>query len=131
MSVLRLRAMALAIPTLAAACAGNPQPETATRTEDQTAIVQVTNNNWADMVIYVVRGGARFRLGTAPSLSTVELNLPRSLVDGTGEVELAADPVGSDRVFRTGPIHVAAGQLIELTLQNHLQISYFSVWDRS
>ena len=128
MGVLRLRATILAVLLLLAACAANSGPDGAgTATGNRAAEVQVTNNNWSDMVIYVVRGGSRFRLGRVSSLSTAEFKIPGALVGQ--DVRLTADPVGLERPFRTEPIRVSPGQRVEFTVQNHLSISHYSVWD--
>ena len=127
MSLFR-RAMVLALTVPLFGCAGRIGPQ-AGPVSDQTALVRVTNNNWSDVIIYVLKGGTRTRLGRVPSLSTVELRLPRTIVGIGSDFQIAADPVGPEQAFRTGPIHVEHGQWVEFTVQNHLEISYYSIWD--
>jgi hypothetical protein len=128
MSLFR-RALLLAVTLPLVSCAGRASPETAGPARDGIALVRVTNNNWSDMIIYVLKGGTRTRLGRVPSLSTVELKLPRTIVGIGSEFEIAADPVGPEQAFRTGSIHVEPGQWVEFTIQNHLEVSYYSIWD--
>src|SRR5262249_3229502 len=41
-----------------------------------TATVYVQNDNWMDVVVYAVRGGARFRLGQVTSVQSAVFELP-------------------------------------------------------
>lgn len=95
---------------------------------ERAALVQVTNNNWADMVVYAVRGSSRHRLGTVTSMQTERFPLPRSLSLNTGSIALLADPVGSTSTYSTGPIHVVPGQVVDFTIQNNIRISSYAVW---
>lgn len=94
---------------------------------DRTAI-RVTNNNWADMTIYVERSGLKRRLGTVTSQSTQTFDVPRHLVESTGPVHLVADPIGSSRLFASPPLLISAGQTAEWKLENSLALS--SIWIR-
>lgn len=116
----------LAISVSAAACAGAGSskklaPELMTR-------VEVTNNNWSDMVVYAVRNGMRIRLGTVTSMQTQRFRLPETMSGSGTPVSLVADPIGSQDVYQTGRITFMPGQRITLQIQNHLAISSYAVW---
>ncbi len=95
------------------------------------ATVRVTNNNWADMNVYLVRGTARFRLGTVSSMSTQIFRVPAGAMGGVGGLRLLADPIGSSNGFLTPAVHVSAGERVDFDIQNQLPISSVSVWGRS
>lgn len=92
--------------------------------------VAVSNHNWSDMVIYAVRAGTRYRLGMVTTNETRRFRLPRGLEMAGADLRLVADPVGGFDAYESGAIHVAPGQTIELSLENHLAISSISVWNR-
>ena len=94
--------------------------------ESQTTL-HVDNGNWAEMTIYVMRGVARTRLGSVRGMSKADFRITDTMVNGLGEVRIIADPVGSERTYVSGIIHVVPGSRVDLKLQSHLPISYFSV----
>jgi hypothetical protein len=49
-----------------------------------TTVVEVTNNNWATMVVYVLRPGARIRLGMVNSQRTERFTVPPAVVPTAG-----------------------------------------------
>jgi hypothetical protein len=90
--------------------------------------IEVTNHNWADMRVYVVRSGTRFRLGTVSSMGTQIFQLPRTLSVSTSGLQLIADPIGSREMYMTQTLNIAPGQLVRFKVENHLAISSVSVW---
>lgn len=123
---------ALATALLLTACApgvaqtGSSGPSTM---RDE-ATVKVANQNWSDMVIYVVRSGQRIRLGEVTSMTARTFRMPRTILGSAGSVSLVADPIGSMHEHVTDRIHVAPGQEIEFRIENHLSISSIAVWNR-
>jgi hypothetical protein len=92
-----------------------------------TSFVEVTNSNWLDVVVYRVRSGVRWRLGTVRGLSTATFHIPRQDVLSGGGLRLMADPIGSREVYMSERIVVAPGQRVELTVAPRLSHSYFAV----
>jgi hypothetical protein len=92
------------------------------------ATVEVENNNWADMTVYVLRGGSRVRLGMVTSMGKSVFRIPASLLNTSGDVRLLADPVGSRDTYTTPIIQVNPGERIEFNIENHVAISNVSVW---
>jgi hypothetical protein len=110
-------------PTGHRSAAASPQPEMRT-------VVDVRNHHWSDMVIYAVQSDHRQRLGLVNSMSAARLTFPPAL-DGTGtKVRLLADPIGANEQFSTDPIRVSPGQRVEFTIENHLAISNYAIWNR-
>lgn len=89
----------------------------------------VHNDFWLDVVIYVARSGARFRIGTVPGLGTETFRLSSALVP-TQTVQLLADPIGQSEGYLTDMINASPGQRIELKLGSTLNMSSFAVWSR-
>jgi hypothetical protein len=121
---------ASAIAMMMAACASGGGPKQATDEAGFAggrAEVIVQNSNWSDMNVFAVRGGSRVRLGTATSMGRERFRLPRYLVEGTGGLQLIADPIGSRDVFFSQPILISPGQRVEWKLENNLALSSFSV----
>lgn len=112
-------------------CATAPEVRAPLPGRESAVVVAVTNENWADMSVYVVQGGSRFRLGAVTSMATERFRLPRHMVAGpSGGIQLMADAIGSATVYRTEPILVSRGQWIEFIIQNAINFSSYSVRNR-
>ncbi|HEX2093174.1 MAG TPA: hypothetical protein VHG28_12265 [Longimicrobiaceae bacterium] len=105
--------------------ADEPAPAPARR---EHATVRVTNNNWSNMTVYVVRGTSRFRLGMVTSMTTAVFRLPMVHLAGASGVRLLADPIGSTQTYLTPVLYVSGGERVDFEIQNHLPISSVSVW---
>lgn len=95
-------------------CAGRSQqtgPDPA-----ESAMVQVQNQGFSDMVVYVVNGGQRIRLGLATGNSTKTFDIPRHLVRGGGTIRFLADPVGGNRTPVSEEMTVQPGDIVTLTI---------------
>ena len=88
--------------------------------------LRVTNSNWSDVRIYVVRGAMSLRLGTVTSNSTVDFTIPVDYLSGAGTVTLVADPVAG-RPWTTPLPAISAGDEFELVVENLLQYSHLMV----
>jgi hypothetical protein len=130
MTTLRTLTAAAALLLTTTACSTTAaRPNAGPLPPAQATSVEVTNNNWSDMVVYAVRSGVRQRLGTVTSMTTERLEISRALALPGADLYLVADPIGGSEGFNTGRIMVSPGQRIELTIQNHLAISNYSVWE--
>jgi hypothetical protein len=98
---------------LVSACAGRSQdagPEPA-----ESAMVEVRNQGFSDMVVYAVNGGQRIRLGLATGNSTKTFTIPRHLVRG-GTIRFLADPIGGNRSPVSEEMVVQPGDVVTLTI---------------
>lgn len=127
MKALRTFMVAAATAATLGACAPAAEQAELGTPETRTTLV-VENNNWQEMVIYLVRGSLRSRIGSVPSLSTGKFTIPVSLTGGFGDLRVMADPIGSTRTYTSPVINIVPGSQVELTLQNNLAVSYFSVY---
>lgn len=112
----------------AAACAsgeGTPSPEKA---PGRTAVVEVANNGFADVTVYVVQSGMRRRLGTVTGLSRQRFLLPRP-PHQAADMYLLADPVGGARGYLSPAVRVRPGDAVDLRLHSTLSMSSVSVWE--
>src|SRR5260370_14579853 len=116
MTLARLLAIAgcAAYPLATAACA---RPRAAAQSTPQPApevrvpvTLRVTNSNWSDVRIYLVRGAMWVRLGIVTTNSTVEFSIPVDLVTQAGNHTLVAEPLAGSRSPDTPPPHLTHGE---------------------
>jgi hypothetical protein len=106
-------------------------------TADQTATpaadprspttLRVTNSNWSDVRIYLVRGTMWMRLGTVTTNNTVEFTIPGDFLSGASSVTLVAEPVAGRTPWTTPLPAVSEGDEFELVVENFLQYSHLVV----
>jgi hypothetical protein len=94
---------------------------------DETVQIEVTNNNWSDMTVYVWHGSTRRRLGIVTTGNTGRFRLPVRLVMMYG-LRLEADPIGGSRSYRSQSIQVHGGERVVVSIENRLVLS--SLWVR-
>ena len=115
-----LKPLTLLFPVLLA-CAGSGNeaggdPDPLTGNEEVRVVVR--NNATWDATIYVLRSGSiRTRVGTARSLSTTTLTLPRNVVSGLTEVRFVVDWIGRPRDSASQRIVAQPGDVIELDIR--------------
>lgn len=71
--------------------------------------IEVDNQGFNDMTVYVINGGARTRLGIAPGNRKTTLTIPAYLVGVTTFMRFFADPIGGNRTPVTEEIDVSPG----------------------
>src|SRR5437773_12170834 len=80
-------------------------------------LLRVTNSNWSDVRIYLVRGTMWMRLGTVTTNSTAEFTIPGDFLSGATTVTLVADPVGAHKPWSTPLPSIAEGDAFELVVE--------------
>ncbi|MEZ4699267.1 MAG: hypothetical protein R2834_02970 [Rhodothermales bacterium] len=95
-----------------AGCAKKPFDRDAT---PETS-VEVQNNNFYDMNLYIVRAGQRTRLGFINSGQTRTFRIPVYLAEGSTRIQFLADPVGGNRTPTTQEIFVTPGETVRLVI---------------
>ncbi|HEX9756150.1 MAG TPA: hypothetical protein VGA42_10615 [Gemmatimonadales bacterium] len=80
------------------------------------AYVEVRNQAFLDMTIYLMRSGARYRLGTVSGNSTAVFEIPRNFVNPGLPIAFLADPIGSQVTPYSQEIPVSPGDTIVLTI---------------
>ena len=119
---------------LLAACAGHPAtssptpvPPTASAGTDSRIRVQINNQNFNDMNVYLLDRGTPVLLGAANGLAQTTLLLPRNATANGGRITLLADPFGISRPIRTQELLVAPGEQVYWTIGADRAGSYASV----
>lgn len=129
MHIIRNRLAALGAALVALSCSSGARSTQLSAAEVGDLSLTVTNENWLDMAIYVVRGDSRFRIGEAVGNTTARLRIPGSYIVGW-TVQLMADPVGSTDTYTTDAIPVAPGEHLQLTVAPRMRMSSYAVWVR-
>ena len=118
-----LRAGLIALMGLSTACgasrstvASGPEPSS------NEIPVQIDNQNFNDMEIYVVKNGQRLLIGQAGGLTKTTLTI-RNVARGGGRVRLLAEPIGGARPIATPTLVVPPGQSIFWTIGSDLTTS--------
>ena len=87
----------------------------------------VVNHNWLDVAVYLVRGTARERIGTATAASTTQFVFPMRRLGAGGDFRLLADPVGGRRTFTSESLHGTDGDIVTWTLEDNLSRSTVTI----
>jgi hypothetical protein len=71
--------------------------------------IDVQNQDFNDMRVYVIANGARTRLGIAYGNKTTVLTIPDYLLTGTTFLRFVCDPIGGNRTPVTEEVDVTPG----------------------
>src|SRR5947209_8649084 len=105
-------ATVIAAVVVAAACSRFNRPQDYDEEANDPITVQVKNENFLDMNVYVVASGMSRRLGFVSGNNSATFSFPFSTAR-SGGVMLTATPVGGGGQARTGSLNVGPGQVIE------------------
>lgn len=131
MPMLRSTLLALAFLWASAACTTSSGARHAPRgaaIDAEKATLSVTNNNWSNVTVFLVRGGQRVRMGMVTTMRTARFVIPKVFLRAAGDVRILVDPIGSSDSFQSSGFHVRPGQEVEFVVQNHLATSSVSIW---
>ena len=81
-----------------------------------TTTIDVQNNDFNDMRVYVVVNGQRTRLGIAPGLKTTVLTIPPYLVFSGSTLRFVGDPIGGHRTPVSEEIDVSPGDQLQMVI---------------
>ena len=112
---MRVRILAASIVLFVAGCTGFRRGSNAID-PNQPTVVQVDNQGFLDMAVYVVRSSQRIRLGTATGNSKSSFRVPAGIVSGLTPLRFIADPIGGTRASVSEEITVAPGDTVGLTI---------------
>ena len=109
-----MRGKIVAVLLLSAACgprvnAERPEPRPKTT-------VQVRNQNFQDMNVFLLSAGQRIRLGMVTGLSTQVFTLPEDIVRVSAQLQFELHPIGGRRNPISETITVMPGDQIVLTI---------------
>ena len=92
---------------------------------DESAVISVDNQYFGEMIIYILEGTARTRIGTVAALSTATLAVPDQLIGMN--VQLQANPLSPGVGFTSQHLLIAPGSTVALRLASELPLSDVSV----
>jgi hypothetical protein len=93
---------------------------------DDAVRLRVTNNNFADMDVFVIQGGMQMRLGFVPGESAVSFALPHAVRSGA-PVRIVAVPIGGQGFASSDPLTIFGGETVTFTIQPELALSFAMV----
>jgi len=105
----------LALALLTAGCAHH-SASSATPEPEQKTTVQVRNQNFSDMNVFVLGAGQRVRLGFVTGLSTQTFTLPADIVRISPQIQFEIHPIGANRNPISETITVIPGDQVTLTI---------------
>ena len=116
----------LLVVSLVTACHSRPDLESQGPADGVP--IEISNHNWSDVIIYVVRDGYQSRLGVATAASASSFVLPRYMLGQAGELQLFGHPIGAQGSAMTETVIVQPGQWVEWTLESDLGRSAIGVF---
>ena len=78
--------------------------------------VQVDNQNFSDMNVYLVSGGARWLVGNVAGMTRATLTVPASLAPADQRVRFRAQTIGGRGTTTTPTLIVPPGQQVYWTI---------------
>lgn len=87
-----------------------------TRIAAPRTVLEVDNQGFTDMTMYVVNAGQRVRLGLSTGKTSASFTIPPAVVGSGRELQFLADPVGSSRTAITEQMYVRAGETVNLVI---------------
>jgi hypothetical protein len=106
-----------------------PEPEdiaTAYMGDDLT--LEVANNNWSDVIIYLVHDGRRNRFTQVTAARSTSIAIPARYVSSNGSVQIVAHRIGGNDAYVSPVVSVRMGHTVALTLESSLARSTVGVW---
>ncbi len=115
----RLWALVPALTFLTVAACSHGHSGTVSPIEYPPVRVEVTNNHGLPVEIYAVGSGITQRLGMVNPGMSEHFNLPRGMI-GSGSVELQARLTYSPTMFRSGPLLISPGAIVDFIVTAQL-----------
>lgn len=113
---MKIHSITLSLLLLAAVACVGMGGGTGNADPNQPTVVQVDNQGFSDMTVYVVRNSQRVRLGIATGNSKTNFTLPSGVAGGLASLRFIANPIGGRRNSISEEITVAPGDTVVLTI---------------
>ena len=111
----------------AAACRHKGDP-TIAPDPNMPVLVEVENHFQGDVVIYLLRGSQKERLGLVTALSNAAFTFPYRRLGSTGSSRLLAYPIAGSSAETSDPLNIQEGQSVKWTLEGDLSRSSLVVY---
>lgn len=112
------------------ACGGRQEPRFLSNRApggDREIRVEVVNDNFLDMGIFVMEGSTNFRLGDVTGKSSANFSLDLDMISPSTGLRLLADPVGSRDAYLSDPVTVNPGTIVVFNIAPALSQSYVTL----
>jgi hypothetical protein len=93
-----------------------------------SAVLMVENHHFTDVVVYLINGGQRMRVGMVRSVGSKTFEIPQRMIGRLGSFHLLADPIGEPRILDSGVISMRPGVRVEWVLESSLETSSVAVY---
>lgn len=123
---------AAVVALILSACTGPPAPRflIGTGKESRDIRIEVVNDNYADMGIFVIGEASNLRLGDVTGKNTATFILNPDQISPSLGLRLLADPVGSRNAFLSDAVVAGPGSIVVLNLSPALAQSYITLRSR-
>jgi hypothetical protein len=101
--------------------------QTSAATSNTPVELEVENHNWSDIVVYLVRGTQRQRLGMVNALSNTVFTFPYRRLGSSGDARFSAHAIGGGG-YTSESVLVQPGQMLKWTLESDLSRSSLAVY---
>jgi hypothetical protein len=91
-------------------------------------MLEVDNNNWSDMVIYMVHDGTRTRFTLVTGSRSTAVVIPPRFISSNGNVQIIVHRIGGNDDYVSPVVSVRLGKTVALTLEPVLAHSTVGVW---
>jgi hypothetical protein len=112
-----------------AACTGPPAPRFLIGSGEASRDIRidVVNDNYADMTVYVVRESSNLRLGDVVGKNSRSFTLDPDQISPSRGLQLLADPIGSRSTFTSEAITADPGSWVVFNISPNLSQSYITL----
>jgi hypothetical protein len=125
-ATVRTAVVLLAVIT-AAGCFRRPSRNAAAASASRQIPVEVENNHWATVVVYVVVNGQGIRIGEVNTGATTVLRTPVGVDPSVVDFRIRVDPIGEREIFESRSLSVHGGSRVLLTVENDIRNSRIRV----
>jgi hypothetical protein len=94
----------------------------------QDLVLEVSNNNWSDVVIYMIQNGSRKRFTMVTAARSAIVAIPSKFINSNGSVQIVAHRVGGTDEYVSPVVSVVLSRTVALTLESNLTHSTIGVW---
>lgn len=119
---------ALLLTTALTACHSKAPDTSAEPDSDVQVLVEVESHYQGDVIVYLVQGGQRDRLGTVTALSRAEFTFPYRRLQVSSNTRLMAYPLAGAQTYLSDPLLLQPGQYVSWTLESDLRRSSLAVY---
>jgi hypothetical protein len=122
---MRTLCAALWITLASLACHHRSKTDTTTTVPDPNTpvLVEIESHFQGDVVIYLMRGNQRERLGMVSGLSGAAFTFPYRRLGNSGSARLLAYPIAGFSAYASDPLYIQPGQSLKWTLEADLSRS--------